>query len=158
MVRTMRELGAARALAAALRLVNVEHPACGKAVSSVLKPLEVLTRGCGHWASSRTQHGGGGGGGGSRGPQAAQPGAVPGTDRGDGDSDGMRARRRQRSAMMSMLEGFEEVSGRVSWRAVVQGVERGELEVERGELEVASARPTNLRGVVVEARDAPHAV
>ena len=51
-VRTMRELGAARALAWALRSVDAGHPHSGPTTSAVLKPLEVLTRNMANWFSA----------------------------------------------------------------------------------------------------------
>eukprot|EP00798_Chlamydomonas_sp_ICE-L_P016842 gene16842-23122_t len=50
MLRTLRESGAIRALTATLRLVNMDHPYSGKAVTAVLKPLETLTRNLRGWS------------------------------------------------------------------------------------------------------------
>ena len=41
-IRTMRELGAAHALAAALRSVSPDHPLSSSTTAAVLKPLEVI--------------------------------------------------------------------------------------------------------------------
>ena len=54
LIRTMRELGVARALSCALRFVissSASHPLSGATVSAILKPLEVLTRNMANWAA-----------------------------------------------------------------------------------------------------------
>lgn len=55
MTRVMRELGVVRALAAALRQVNPEHPQAAKSLGSILKPLEILTRNLPAWALKKSK-------------------------------------------------------------------------------------------------------
>lgn len=43
-VRAMKDAGMVRALTAALRLVDLDHPQAIKSVHAILRPLEILTR------------------------------------------------------------------------------------------------------------------
>lgn len=44
MIRSMREVGVVSALTRVLKLVEMDHPEAPKAINSIIKPLEVLTR------------------------------------------------------------------------------------------------------------------
>ena len=44
MIRTMRDSGVVSALTQALKLIDMDHPQAPRAINSIIKPLEVLTR------------------------------------------------------------------------------------------------------------------
>jgi hypothetical protein len=71
-VKAMREAGMVKALAMALRQVDLSHPAASKAINAVLKPLEVLTRSMAAWTTKP--------------PPAAAAGAATGTQPATGGS------------------------------------------------------------------------